>query len=166
MRQRHTEHSGIRRLEHERTGQPLPLVPQLNDGVIDVEKLRRRVATDAAGAVVVFVGSTRGKTGDVVTQRLEYEAHGPLAVACLSRLQEQAMRQFSLQGCGIIHRLGMVEVGEESVAIAVASAHRSEAFSAVAWLMDRIKASVPIWKREQFADGTWQWIHGTERPGI
>lgn len=76
------------------------------------------------------------------------------------------MRQFSLHGCGIIHRLGMVEVGEESVAIAVASAHRSEAFSAVAWLMDRIKASVPIWKREQFADGTWQWIHGTERPGI
>lgn len=140
------------------------LRPALVEGPINVEQLRRDIATDAAGAVVVFVGTTRRATGEVITDRLEYEAHRPLAIACLVRLQDEAVRRFSLVGCGVIHRLGLVDVGEESVAIGVASAHRKDAFAAVAWLMDQIKASVPIWKRDHRADGEACWVHGEERP--
>lgn len=141
------------------------LPPQLTDEPIDVEGLREAVGGEAAGAVVVFVGTTRRTTGDVVTERLEYQAHSPLALACLARLQEEAMDAFSLVGCGIVHRLGVVEVGEASIAVAVASPHRAEAFAAVAWLMDRIKATVPIWKREHTCSGERFWVHGEERPG-
>lgn len=140
--------------------------PQLVDGPLDVEGLRRSVTVETAGAVVVFVGTTRRKTGHVITERLEYEAHRPLAVACLRRLQAEAVKRFSLEGCGVVHRLGVVEVGEESVAVVAASQHRPAAFAATAWLMDRLKASVPIWKREHAADGAASWVHGEERPGL
>ena len=140
------------------------LRPELVDRPIDVETLRRAIATDAAGAVVVFVGTTRRATGEVITDRLEYEAHRPLALACLARLQDEAVRRFALVGCGVIHRLGLVEVGEASVAIGLASAHRHDAFHAVAWLMDQIKSSVPIWKRDHMANGETRWVHGEERP--
>jgi Molybdopterin converting factor, large subunit len=139
--------------------------PQLVDGPLDVEGLRRSVTAETAGAVVVFVGTTRRKTGDVITEQLEYEAHRPLAVACLRRLQAEAVKRFSLEGCGVVHRLGVVEVGEESVAVVAASQHRPAAFAATAWLMDRLKACVPIWKREHAADGAASWVHGEERPG-
>lgn len=141
------------------------LPPQLTEEPIDVDVLRQAVGGEAAGAVVVFVGTTRRTTGDVVTERLEYEAHPPLAVACLARLQEEAAETFALVGCGIVHRLGVIEVGEASIAVAVASPHRAEAFAAVAWLMDRIKAAVPIWKREHTGSGQRFWVHGEERPG-
>lgn len=146
-------------------GDPAQPLPRLVDGPIDVEALRLQVGADSAGAVVVFVGTTRRKTGEVITERLEYEAHRPLAVACLQRLQAEAVERFPLEGCGIVHRLGMVEVGEASIAVAAASQHRATAFAAVAWLMDRIKASVPIWKREHTADQAAFWVHGEERPG-
>lgn len=139
--------------------------PRLTAAPIDVEQLRCQVGSELAGAVVVFVGTTRSKTGDQITERLEYEAHGPMATASLTLLQEEAVRRFSLQGCGIVHRLGVVEVGQASVAIAVSSPHRRDAFAATAWLMDRIKSSVPIWKREHAADGSLRWVHGEERPG-
>jgi molybdopterin synthase catalytic subunit len=138
---------------------------QLVDGPIDVERLRQHVMAESAGAVVVFVGTTRRTTANVITLRLEYEAHRPLAIACLRRLQVEAVERFGLEGCGIAHRLGVVEVGEESIAVAVASQHRAAAFAATEWLMDRIKACVPIWKREHTADGRAFWVHGEERPG-
>jgi len=147
-------------------GGPAPRcpAPQLVDGPLDVEGLRRSGHRHGR-AVVVFVGTTRRKTGDVITEQLEYEAHRPLAVACLRRLQEEAVERFSLEGCGVVHRLGVVEVGEESVAVVAASQHRPAAFAATAWLMDRLKACVPIWKREHAADGAASWVHGEERPG-
>lgn len=141
------------------------LPPRLTEETIDVEGLRLAVGSEAAGAVVVFVGTTRRTTGDVVTNALEYEAHPPLALACLARLQEEARQRFSLVGCGMVHRLGLVEVGEASIAVAVASPHRADAFAAVAWLMDRVKATVPIWKREHTCSGERFWVHGEERPG-
>lgn len=145
------------------TGGLLP--PRLTEGPIDVEGLRQAVGNEAAGAVVVFVGTTRRMTGDLVTDWLEYEAHPPLALACLARLQEEACQTFSLVGCGIVHRLGLVAVGDASIAVAVASPHRADAFAAVGWLMDRVKATVPIWKREHTGSGESFWVHGEERPG-
>lgn len=133
-------------------------------GPIDVERLRRGVACESAGASVVFVGSTRRQTGSAITERLEYEAHEPLAVACLRKLVAEAVSLFGLEECRVVHRLGIVPVGEESVAVAVSSRHRTAAFEATAWLMDRIKQTVPIWKREHATDGTAVWVHGGARP--
>jgi molybdopterin synthase catalytic subunit len=133
-------------------------------GPIDVERLRLGVAAASAGATVVFVGSTRRQTGSVITDRLEYEAHEPLAVACLRRLVAEAVGRFSLQACRVVHRVGIVPVGEESVAVAASSSHRRAAFEATAWLMDRIKQTVPIWKREHSADGSKAWVHTGDRP--
>lgn len=132
---------------------------------IDGQGLLARVADTSAGANVLFVGTTRAVTVGVATRRLEYEAHEPMAAAALARLREEAISMFGLAGCLIEHRLGEVGVGEASVAIAVSAAHRREAFAAAQWLMERIKADVPIWKCEEGPDGSRAWVHPDAVPG-
>ena len=131
---------------------------------IDTAALLRRVSHAAAGANVLFVGTTRAITGDVVTRSLDYEAHEPLAEAQLRELADAAVRTSGLTACAVVHRLGAVPVGEASVAVATSAPHRREAFAAAEWLMERIKAGVPIWKREEAADGSRTWIHPRARP--
>lgn len=131
---------------------------------IDTAALLRRVAHAAAGANVLFAGTTRGITGSVVTRSLDYEAHEPLAEAHLRDLADEAARMFALTACAVAHRLGAVPVGEASVAVATSAPHRREAFAAAEWLMERIKEGVPIWKREEAADGSRTWIHPQARP--
>ncbi len=131
----------------------------LVDGAIDHAALLASVAAPDAGATVLFLGTTRRHTGDVVTERLEYEAHQPMAVRELARLRNEAVSRFSLAGCGIVHRLGVVGVGETSVAVATAAAHRREAFAAAEWVMEEIKRSVPIWKCDESAVGDRRWVH-------
>jgi len=126
---------------------------------IDAARLLACVADDAAGANVLFTGTTRGVTAGVLTQRLAYEAHEPLARAQLARLRDEAIATYALTACAISHRLGEVAVGETSVAIATSAPHRREAFAAAEWLMERIKSEVPIWKCEEGADGGRTWIH-------
>ena len=130
---------------------------------IDTAHLLDSVANDAAGANVLFTGTTRGVTAGVLTNRLTsrlvYEAHEPLACAVLARLRDEAVAQYALTACAIIHRLGEVAVGETSVAIATSAPHRREAFAAAEWLMERIKREVPIWKCEEGADGDRTWVH-------
>jgi molybdopterin synthase catalytic subunit len=126
---------------------------------IDATRLLAAVADDAAGANVLFTGTTRGVTAGVTTRRLSYEAHEPLAIAVLSRLRDEAVAAYSLTACVIRHRLGEVAVGETSVAVATSAPHRREAFAAAEWLMDRIKSEAPIWKCEEGADGDRTWVH-------
>ena len=126
---------------------------------IDTSRLLACVADDAAGANVLFTGTTRGITAGVLTQRLAYEAHEQLARAQLARLRDEAVAKYALTACAISHRLGEVAVGETSVAIATSAPHRREAFAAAEWLMERIKSEVPIWKCEEGADGGRTWIH-------
>ena len=130
---------------------------------IDTARLLESVANDAAGANVLFTGTTRGVTAGVlttqITKRLTYEAHEPLASAVLARLRDAAVAQYGLTACAIIHRLGEVAVGETSVAIATSAPHRREAFAAAEWLMERIKREAPIWKCEEGADGDRTWVH-------
>lgn len=139
--------------------------PRLVRGVIDGQRLLAEVAGTTAGANVLFLGTTRGMTDGVATQALEYEAHEPMATAALEALHNDAMRRFDLIGCRIEHRLGVVAVGEASVAIATSAAHRREAFAAAEWLMERIKADVPIWKCEVGPDGSRGWVHPDAMPG-
>jgi molybdopterin synthase catalytic subunit len=126
---------------------------------IDAARLLAAVADDAAGANVLFTGTTRGVTAGVQTRRLAYEAHEPLAVAVLSKLRDEAVATYALTACVIRHRLGEVAVGETSVAVATSAPHRREAFAAAEWLMERIKSDVPIWKCEEGPDGDRVWVH-------
>ncbi len=139
--------------------------PRLLRGAIDGQRLLTEVASGVAGANVLFLGTTRGMTDGVATQALEYEAHEPMAAATLERLQHEAVERFCLLGCRIEHRLGEVGVGEASVAIATSAAHRREAFAAAEWLMEQIKADVPIWKCELGPDGSRGWVHPDATPG-
>lgn len=132
---------------------------ELTDSKIDVSTLLENVGSTEAGAVVLFLGTTREFTNGRQTTTLDYEAYQPMASKKLADLESQARERWELIDCGIIHRLGNVPLGEASVAIAVSSAHRAVAFEAGRWLIDTLKVEVPIWKREHWADGSTEWVH-------
>lgn len=118
-------------------------------------------ATD--GAVVVFEGIVRDHTRGRRTLFLDYEAYEPMALAQLRSLISDARQNFAIRDAVIVHRTGRLEIGETSVLIVVASAHRAAAFDACRWLIDTLKRSVPIWKKEHFADGA-VWADGEPFP--
>ncbi len=130
---------------------------------LDAAALRAHVADPAAGAVVLFEGTARNHHGDQAVQSLAYEAFIPMAEAELRGLREEAIRRFGLSRCAVHHRIGPVPLLEAAVVIALSSAHRREAFEAVAWMMDRIKERVPIWKKELYLQGGDAWIEGQGR---
>jgi molybdopterin synthase catalytic subunit len=135
---------------------------QLTENPIDPGAVVQAVRSPAAGAVVLFLGTAREITGGRRTRSLDYEAYPQMARAKLAELEEEARRRWPLSECAVVHRLGHLAIGEISVAIAVSSAHREPAFEAGRWLIDHIKQVVPIWKKENWADGTSEWAH----PGI
>ncbi|HMC11704.1 MAG TPA: molybdenum cofactor biosynthesis protein MoaE, partial [Pirellulaceae bacterium] len=90
---------------------------------------------------------------------LDYECYPEMAQKKLGELEAEARSRWPLSGCSIIHRLGHLELGEASIAIAVSSPHRGDAFAAGQWLIDTIKQDVPIWKQENWADGISEWVH-------
>jgi MoaE-MoaD fusion protein len=120
---------------------------------IDVAQLEREVAHPAAGAVVTFAGTTRRDNAGRSVVRLEYEAYVPMAFAEMHKLAREAGERWEIVRIAIRHRIGVVEIGETSVAIAVAAAHRAEAFEACRFAIDRLKEVVPIWKKEYFEGG-------------
>jgi molybdopterin synthase catalytic subunit len=109
--------------------------------------------------VVLFLGTTRELTGGRQTVTLDYECYEEMAQRKLAELEDQARQRWPILHCAIVHRLGRVDVGEASVAVAVSSAHRQPAFEAGQWLIDTLKVVVPIWKCEHWADGTTEWVH-------
>jgi len=115
------------------------------------------------GAVVVFDGIVRNNTRGRQTLYLDYEAYEEMAVKQIEELAAEARRQFGVRQVTMIHRLGRLTVGETSVLIVVASAHRAQAFDACRWLIDTLKKTVPIWKKETFADGE-VWAAGEPFP--
>lgn len=112
---------------------------------IDVAAVLDSVRRDDAGAVVLFLGTVRSDEGVVA---LDYEVYVPMARKVLAELVERARAEFRILDMSIVHRLGRVQVGGDSVAIACAAVHRREAFEACAWAMDEVKRIVPIWKSE------------------
>lgn len=124
-----------------------------------VEKLKR----GEDGALVVFEGVVRNQTRGRKTLYLEYEAYEEMALQQMESLAEQAMQRFQIRDVVLVHRLGRLEIGETSVLIAVASAHRAAAFEACRWLIDTLKQTVPIWKKEFFEDGA-VWAAGEPFP--
>jgi molybdopterin converting factor subunit 1 len=115
------------------------------------------------GATVVFEGVVRNQTRGRKTLYLDYEAYEEMALEQMESLADKAMQQFQIRDVAIVHRLGRLEIGETSVLIAVASAHRAAAFDACRWLIDTLKRTVPIWKKEYFEDGA-VWADGEPFP--
>jgi molybdopterin synthase catalytic subunit len=132
---------------------------ELSDKPIDVMAVLDRVQSPAAGAVVLFLGTTREMTAGRRTQSLEYECYPEMARKKLVELEAEARRSWPITACAIVHRLGHLELGEASVAVAVSTPHREDALAAAKWLIDTIKEEVPIWKCENWADGTTEWVH-------
>ncbi len=126
---------------------------------IHVETVLQSVRSPAAGAVVLFLGTAREETGGRRTASLDYECYSQMAEKQLVKLEQEARKRWHLVQCVVVHRLGHLEIGDIAVAIAVSSGHRQAAFEAAQWLIDRIKQVVPIWKQENWADGTGQWVH-------
>jgi molybdopterin synthase catalytic subunit len=128
-------------------------LPYLARGPIDPAALAAAVATPTDGAVASFVGIVRDNHGGREVLRLEYEAHEEMAEKRLAALIDDARGRWPLGQVAIQHRLGRLEIGEVSVAIAVAAPHRAEALEACRWLIDTLKAEVPIFKKETYRDG-------------
>lgn len=135
---------------------------ELTEQPIEPAAVLGYVSSTDAGAVVLFLGTTRQWTGSRQTASLDYECYPAMAHAKLSELEAEARRRWPLVECMIVHRLGHLELGEASVAVAVSSAHRQAAFEAGQWLIDTLKQVAPIWKKENWADGTAEWVH----PGL
>lgn len=132
---------------------------EIVDSPIDTNQVLAQTQSPLSGAIVLFLGTTRQFTGERETAELQYECYQAMALKVLEQLRDQAIAKWNLHRCALIHRIGTVPVGEASVAVAVSSAHRSAAFEAAEWLMDRLKEEVPIWKQERFTNGTTEWIH-------
>jgi molybdopterin synthase catalytic subunit len=115
------------------------------------------------GAAVGFEGIVRNNTRGRQTLYLDYEAYEEMALKQMEELAAEALRQFKVREVAIVHRLGRLEIGETSVLIVVASAHRGAAYEASRWLIDTLKRKVPIWKKEYFVDGA-VWADGEAFP--
>ena len=132
----------------------------LTDAPIDVAALERAVAGPGTGALVTFVGRARDVADDDrAVIELEYEAYPEMAAAVLDEIRVEAEARFSV-ACAVVHRYGVVPIGEAAVAIVTASRHRDDAYEANRFVIETIKKRLPIWKRERFADGS-EW----KRPG-
>lgn len=120
---------------------------------IDLAALVGAVATDASGGIVTFTGTVRDRNAGRKVERLEYHAYPEMAERELARLETEARERFGVHGIALAHRTGNLLVGDVAVAVVVAGAHRAEAFDAARWLIDTLKTTVPIWKKEFFEDG-------------
>ncbi len=144
-------------------GEKLEVIVALTREAIDAVRVVAAAKSGEDGAVVVFDGIVRNHSRGRRTLHLDYEAYEEMAVGQMRELGQKARGRFGVRQVTMIHRLGRLEIGETSVLIVVASAHRSAAFEACRWLIDTVKQTVPIWKKETFADGA-VWAPGEPFP--
>jgi molybdopterin synthase catalytic subunit len=135
---------------------------QLTHEAIDYHALTERVRRDDCGAVVTFLGTVRDLTEGRVTVALDYEAYPGMAEKKMAEIEQETRSRWPVGDMMMVHRLGHLDVGEISVAVAVSCPHRAQAFEACRYAIDRLKELVPIWKKENWADGSTEWVH----PGL
>jgi molybdopterin synthase catalytic subunit len=136
---------------------------EITDEVIPSAEIAEDIKAGPDGAVCVFDGIVRDNTRGRKTLYLDYEAYREMALEQMRGLASEAVTKFGVRDVAVVHRLGRLMVGETSVLIVVASAHRGAAFDACRWLIDTLKKTVPIWKKEQFEDGAI-WADGEPFP--
>ncbi|HEY0719008.1 MAG TPA: molybdenum cofactor biosynthesis protein MoaE [Streptosporangiaceae bacterium] len=129
----------------------------IRDTPLSVDEVYQAVATDGAGGIAVFAGAVRDHDHGAAVTGLSYQAH-PSAETELRRVAEEITEKFPVLGVAAVHRVGDLAIGDLAVVVAVSCAHRGEAFEACRMLIDELKAVVPIWKHQQFGDGSSEWV--------
>lgn len=138
----------------------------LTSDPIDFAALTESVRSPQAGAVVLFLGTVREMTDGRRTVALDYEGYPEMARARMAAIADEACSRWPVVAAALVHRLGHMDLGDVSVAVAVSCPHRKDAFEAGRFLIDRLKEEVPIWKQENWADGSKEWVHpGTDASG-
>jgi molybdopterin synthase catalytic subunit len=132
---------------------------RLTRNPIDYYALTEQVRRPACGAVVVFLGTVRDLTDDRKTVSLDYEAYAGMAEKIMAEIEADTRRRWPVGDIVLEHRLGHLDVSDISVAVAVSCPHRAQAFEASRHAIDRLKELVPIWKKENWADGSTAWVH-------
>jgi molybdopterin synthase catalytic subunit len=135
---------------------------RLTKDPIDYQDITAAVLRPDCGGVVTFLGTVRDLTDGKVTSALDYEAYPAMAEKKMAEIERETRTRWPVGAMMMVHRLGHLEVGDVSVAVAVSCPHRAQAFEACRHAIDRLKELVPIWKKENWADGTSQWVH----PGV
>ena len=136
----------------------------LQTEVIDYQAITEAVRSNQCGAVCLFLGTVREFTQGEQTKALVYEGHPTLAHHFLTQVETETRDKWPVHEIILVHRLGHLDLGDISVAVAVSSAHREQAFAACQFAMDRLKEIVPIWKQEHWADGSTEWVHPSQAP--
>jgi molybdopterin synthase catalytic subunit len=131
---------------------------------LNVGEIARRVVPANCGAIVTLDGFVRRFTKGRETEYLVYEAYEAMALKEMEKIIEKARELFEIENVGVVHRLGRLEIGETSVVISIAAPHRRAAFEACEWLIKELKRTVPIWKKEVYAEGE-AWIEGEKPSG-
>ena len=126
---------------------------------IDVEAERIAIDHPAAGACIAFEGRVRDHNDGRRVHALDYQAYARLAEAEGQRIVHQATERFAVHRVAAVHRVGSLVIGDVAVWVGVSASHRGAAFDACRWIIDQIKADVPIWKNEHYADGASGWLH-------
>lgn len=127
---------------------------------LDLGALLQETQDPASGALVVFSGTVRNQFEGKAVARLEYSSHPALVEKMLGRLEQEVIERFGVQQCRIVHREGMLEIGEDSVFVVVRAAHRGDAFAAARYAIDELKQRAPVWKREHYDDGSIEYQEG------
>jgi len=129
----------------------------VRESALSLDEVRAAVADPAAGGIALFAGAVRNHDHQQQVSALSYSAH-PTAEAELRRVAEQIAVKYAVTAVAAVHRVGDLDVGDLAVVVAVSCPHRAEAFDACRALIDELKASVPIWKHQRFADGSDEWV--------
>jgi molybdopterin synthase catalytic subunit len=138
----------------------------ISEDPIDVEGLLANVKDDSAGASVLFLGTVRNHNEGYDVSGIYYEAYIRMVEDAMSKIEAEAVKRWNLKKFAAVHRIGNLKIGEVSVAIAVSSEHRAEAFEAARYAIDQIKTEVPIWKKEVINNGKEaRWAQGTPMGG-
>ena len=139
----------------------MPGLYRIVEHPLDLQEAIRAVSGPDRGAIATFIGTTRDHHGGRPVQSLEYHAYVPMAEAVMRQIGQEIESRFGTQHVAILHRIGRLDIGDPSVIIAVAATHRREALAACAHAIERLKETVPIWKKEHYA-GSARWIEGPD----
>ena len=126
---------------------------------INVEQVMRDIATPRSGGIDLFVGTVRNHSHGKRVRQLEYSAYVPMAEKIMGEIEQELARKWTIDKVVLVHRIGVLQIGDVAVVTAVSAAHRAAAFEACRYAIDRVKAIVPIWKKEYFEEGS-AWIVG------
>jgi len=130
---------------------------EITDQPIDKNKIINAAESLEAGALNVFIGTVRAKTANKKVIRLEYECYEPMAVSEIEKIFEEASQRWPILKVAISHRIGILQLGDEAVVLAVSTPHRKESFEACQFIIDTLKQTVPIWKKEVYEGGE-EWV--------